>query len=248
MREQEEFFRERGLELEVIKLRKEDKEEQWLHNIIQKFYIVAVNSFGRWLPYSAIDSRTRVSDMILLLKDKMGEVVGYGVNEIRELNGVKVNCFSSGFVRRELQGEGIYCRMNDVRFEMLPTAEAILTRTQNPIVYRKFVELGRKHGFCMSPCENAARDTTGELAHTYFYHPESNPLKITSTARELALAYGPDMRDDMVVEGVYNFPEEGIGGRALMYDTPRPSTEIERIIWGSLQIDKGDAVIIVGHK
>lgn len=219
--EYKEEFKHKGVNLEVIRLDKKDKEAAWLHSLVKEFYDVALDSFGKLLPYDAIDSRTRVSDLLFVLRDENGRTIGYAVNEKILLDGSDVNYFSSGFVRREIGKKGCYSLLNKVRIAILPT-DVVMTRTQNPVVYRKFAEVARGFGYKVYP------NGTAEM-----------PMKVMQIAKE----FSPNVSEELIVPEVYNFGE---GGRSLMDDTPEPESELERRIWQNLRVDKGDAVIIAG--
>ncbi|MBS3074677.1 hypothetical protein J4447_04495 [Candidatus Pacearchaeota archaeon] len=212
----------RGLELEVIKPAEKGRRSLWMDALIKEFHEIAVDSFGRWLPFEAIDGRTRDADLLLVLRDKGSRAVGYTVNELLTLNGTKTNYFATGLLRRDIQGNGLYGPLNHLRSVAIPS-EALMTRTQSPVVYRGFTKICSHQGLQVNP----------------------NGVSPSPKALDIAKAFCGKTGEDFIVKGVYNFGE---GGRALMYDTPEPKTDIEKKIWSRLKINNGDAVIIVGVK
>ncbi len=204
-----------GLDIEVIRPKKDRIPSEKMDFLIGELYDVALDSFAKYLPYEAINSRTRDSDYIIVLRDKIGKAVGYSVNELLYLDGIAVNYYATALLRRSIQRKGLYSILNELRYDSLP-ADAIMTRTQNPVIYRSFSRLCRE-----KDCE---------------LHP--NGVDIPKNVKMIAKAHSPDVDDNLVVRGVYF-------GRSLMDDTPKPKGE-EIKVWSNLDVNSGDAVILIG--
>ncbi|MFH1174392.1 MAG: hypothetical protein V1725_04620 [archaeon] len=188
--------------------------KEFLDGLIPELYAVAVDAFGKSLPYEAIDERTRTAEYLLLLK-RQGRIIGYAVNDLLEIAGQRVNYYATALLRREIQQHGLYELLNEHRADALP-ASIVMTRTQNPVVYRSMQRL------CVS--------------RGYELHP--NGKAVPEAMRAIARAYcGAD--EQLIARGVYF-------GRSLMDDTPLPKTEEERKVWSNIAVEKGDAVVIVG--
>lgn len=213
----------RGLRLEIIRPTTADRQTAWMDQLIADFHAVTVDAFGRWLPYQALEDRSREADYLLVLREETGRMAGFMVNNLLALDGTMVNYFSTDMIRREYHGLGLYPLLNSLRAEALP-ATALMTRTQNPRVYRAFRQVCVRHG--------------------YNIYPSSD--RTTPEALRLAKAFSPEVREDLIVESIYDFGE-GRGARALMYDTPPPKSD-EELIWRHLNIEQGDAVLILGVK
>ncbi|MBT5023502.1 hypothetical protein HOK51_11065 [Candidatus Woesearchaeota archaeon] len=201
---------------------------EWQDQLIDNLYDVAVDSFGRWLPYEAIDSRTRASDSLILLakKTESGEkIVGYSVNEIINLNCQDINYYNTVLIRRELQEKGIANLLLEMQL-MLNPCEVLLSRTQNPAFYRVMKKMCDKYSYELMP---GAKIVGNE-------DDQDRALKI-------ARSYDSNVCPNLIVKGVYF-------GRALMYDTPEPDTDsiTESLIWNRLDVDSGDATMLVAIK
>ncbi|MBI4152604.1 hypothetical protein HY495_02740 [Candidatus Woesearchaeota archaeon] len=153
---------------------------------------------------------------LVVLLSQAERIVGYAVNDLLSLAGHDVNYFASGFLRREYQGRGLYAELNRARAALLPT-KVMMTRTQNPVVYAQFRKLCLERGYACEPA--------GE--------------QISPEALTIARTYSPAVEDSLIVRGVY-------WERSLMADTPPAKGELEKKIWSQLNVEKGDAVIIVG--
>ncbi|MBT7903511.1 hypothetical protein HN587_06635 [Candidatus Woesearchaeota archaeon] len=184
--------------------------------LIDLLYDVALDSFGRWLPYEAIDGRTREADYVLLLK-RDERVIGYAVNEVMELAGKTVNYYNTILLRREIQHQGIAEPLFKLELALGPS-DYLLSRTQNPALYRAMDRLCSQTGYKMHP----------------------NGVEVPEALKKIVLAYDPEVGADLVKRGVYF-------GRALMYDTPKPKTE-EAHIWEKLGVEKGDAIMLVAER
>ena len=204
------------LRVEIIQPKPEHKKTQEMDRLISELYDVAVDAFDKPLPYEAIDSRTRDASYILLLKDRKGRTVGYTVNEQLTLAGHQVNYYATALMRREVQQQGIYQQLNLLRSYLID-AEAIMTRTQNPAVYRSFSRICSQRGYEVNPSGKG----------------------ISMLARDIALGHSPEADERLIVRGIYF-------GRSLMNDTPTPKTEEEKRLWRHLNVDLGDALVIVG--
>ncbi len=213
-----------GLRLEVIRPEVEQRNTPWMHRLIMDFHDIAVDSFGRSLPYEAIDGRTREADVLTVLRGGDGEALAYTVNARLLLAGIPVNYFATALARRRMQGKGFYRLINPLREALLPDAQAVMTRTQNPLVDHSFAKVCAQGG--------------------YVLHPEED---YTDRALKIAREFSADVTDSMICKGVYNFGEP-CGPRALMYDTPAPTTERQKRIWSQMDVERGDAVILVGLK
>ncbi len=206
-----------GIRLEVLRPQENEADKHKTKELIDSFYDVALDAFSKWLPREAIESRTAdASCVIALYKDN--RVVAYAVNDLLTLAGHEVNYYASGFIRRELQGNGLYSYLNMLRQQLLP-ADHVMTRTQNPIVYREFKKLCDKLRYTLDPKNGT----------------------VSNLAIELAREFTPEVESNMVVRGVY-------WNRSLMDDTPEPKSELEREVWKNINLNNGDAVILVGSK
>ncbi len=197
--------------------KEKEEDARSVRTILPELYGVALDAFGKWLPPEAIESRTAEASLVIVLYQKE-RIVGYAVNDLLTLVGKEVNYFASGFLRREMQGNGFYSEINRLRVDLLPS-DIIMTRTQNPIVYAQFRKLCDEKGYVLEP--------QGEVV-------EGETLAI-------AQAYSPEVEKSMITRGVY-------WNRSLMDDTPTPRGELERRIWSDLNVKNGDAVIIIGEK
>lgn len=206
-----------GLKLEVLKPKANIEDSKKTVRLIDAFYDVALDAFGKWLPREAIESRTADASCVIAVY-KEERIVAYAVNDLLDINGKKVNYYASGFIRRELQGNGLYNEMNILRYKYT-LADIIMTRTQNPVVYREFKKLCCSLG--------------------YFLEPRGN--EINTETLSLAKGFSSDVEENMVVRGVY-------WNRSLMNDTPKPQGELETKLWNNLNINNGDAMIIIGIK
>ncbi len=197
---------------------KENEEDaRSVRTILPELYRVALDAFGKWLPAEAIESRTAEASLVMVLYQEE-RILGYAVNDLLTLAGKEVNYFASGFLRREMQGNGLYSEMNRLRVDLLPS-DIIMTRTQNPIVYAQFRKL----------CEEKR----------YKFEPQGEVVREETLA--IAQAYSPEVERSMIVRGVY-------WKRSLMDDTPTPRGDLEKRIWSNLNVKNGDAVIIVGRR
>jgi hypothetical protein len=213
-----EVVKSKGYNLEII--RPKERFDINMNLLIEQFYQVALDSFAKHLPFEAISSRTAHSDLILVIKDPNNKIVGYSVNDIINVDEqTKANIFSTALFRREIQGKRLYPTINKLRVYLLPQANALVTRTQNPIVFRKFSNLAKEHNYEIYP----------------------NDQKPTPKIIQIAKAYDPNVTENLISKGVYF-------GRSLMDDTPEPKTETEKQIWSKLDINQGDGVVIVGYK
>ncbi len=181
--------------------------------LVKELNSVTKDAFGKDVPMQETRERTIETDRIYLVKKDL-EVIGYMTNESMKLEGQMVNYFSSGFLKREFQGQGLYGIMN--RFRLGDAADAIMTRTQNPLVIKGFHDLCRNNGFRFSP-----------------------DGKVPERALHLAKAYDSRVEPELICRGVY--------GRELMDKTPEPSSATSRM-FNSLDVQKGDAFILVGMK
>mgnify|MGYP001609368968 FL=1 len=103
-----------GIRLEVLRPQENEADKHKTKELIDSFYDVALDAFSKWLPREAIESRTAdASCVIALYKDN--RVVAYAVNDLLTLAGHEVNYYASGFIRRELQGNGLYSYLNMLR-------------------------------------------------------------------------------------------------------------------------------------
>ncbi len=114
-----------GLRLEVIRPEVEQRNTPWMHRLIMDFHDIAVDSFGRSLPYEAIDGRTREADVLTVLRGGDGEALAYTVNARLLLAGIPVNYFATALARRRMQGKGFYRLINPLREALLPDAQAV---------------------------------------------------------------------------------------------------------------------------
>ncbi|MBI4440796.1 hypothetical protein HY639_01385 [Candidatus Woesearchaeota archaeon] len=194
------------------------KSREELDCLIKELYDVALDAFAKWLPHEAIDARTRHATFVLVLRDNTRRAVAYAVNEELELQGKKVNYFATALFRREVQRHGLYSELNDLRASLLP-ADVLMTRTQNPVVYRAFNRLCADRGYRVFP------------------QAEKTPAEVIALAKEFC----NEVTESLVVPGVYF-------NRSLMDDTPAPKTLLEQRLWSTLSVDKGDALVVVGLK
>lgn len=184
--------------------------------LIDELFDVAVDAFGKTLPYEAINGRTRTADVVLTINNEQGRILGYAVNEHYLLNNMSVNYFNTALFRREIQGKGIYTPVNEYRTETIPGAKALLTRTQNPQVYQAMNKLSKSKNLELHP----------------------NGTAIPLEARLIVQDYDKEVDDHLVTRGIYF-------GRSLMDDTPRPTTPDHERLWSYINVDKGDAIYIV---
>ncbi len=205
------------LEWSILRPKENEEDAQRVRTILPNLYDVALDAFGKWLPAEAIESRTAEASLVLVLYQK-GRIIGYAVNDLLSLAGKEVNYFASGFLRREMQGKGLYSEMNRLRAELLP-ANVMMTRTQNPLVYAQFRKLCDEKRYQLEPQERIVPEDTLAIAR----------------------AYSPEVEESLIVRGVY-------WNRSLMDDTPMPKGEMERRIWSNLTVEKGDALIIIGER
>lgn len=145
--------------------------------LIGELNAITKDAFDKDVPMEETRERTVEVDMIYLVRN--GEdVVGYMTNDIMTLAGHKVTYFSSAFLKREVQGNGLYNLINEFR---LGTANGvIMTRTQNPLVMKGFHDLCKQHGFQFFP--------NGIMRE-----------EVLMMARE----YSPNVEDDLICRGVY---------------------------------------------
>ncbi len=207
----------KSLEWSILRPKENEEDAQSVRTILPNLYDVALDAFGKWLPAEAIESRTAEGSLVLVLYQEE-RIIGYAVNDLLSLAGREVNYFASGFLRREMQGNGLYSEMNRLRAELLP-ANVMMTRTQNPLVYAQFKKL----------CDEKK----------YRLEPQGRIVQKETLA--IARAYSPEVEESMIVRGIY-------WNRSLMDDTPMPRGEMERRIWSNLTVEKGDALIIIGDK
>lgn len=97
-------------------------------------------------------------------------------------------------------------------------SERIMTRTQNPLVAQGFKNLCDRH-------------------RLYFY--PSNEAPVPDLIKRIAQAYAPTADEHLICKGVY--------GRALMDTTPKPN-EGTKYFFQSLDIECGDAIILLGSR
>lgn len=190
--------------------------EKEIDSLILELHDVASDAFGKYISLDAIAERTRGIDYIFIVRDDNGRAVGYASNEILLLNGMEVNYFASAMIRKEYQDRGIYSHLKDLRVNVAGT-DVLMTRTQNPKVYRSFGQVCKHGGYQLYP----------------------NGLEIPKTAIELARSYCPNTDNMLIVKNAYY-------GEALMKKTPEPLSEEEKKIWSKMDVNKGDAVILIG--
>ncbi|HLC84529.1 MAG TPA: hypothetical protein VJH22_01935 [Candidatus Nanoarchaeia archaeon] len=224
----------RGLRLEVIRPEVEQRNTPWMDRLIRDFHDIAVDSFGRSLPYEAIDGRTREADVLTVLRGGDGEALAYTVNARLELGGVPVNYFATALARRRMQGKGFYRLINPLREALIPDAQAVMTRTQNPLVDHSFAKVCAQGGYVLYP----EPDMSGDAFPLH-------AVDMSGRALTIARAFAAGVEPSLICKGVYDFGEP-CGPRALMYDTPAPVTDRQKRIWSQMDVERGDAVILVG--
>jgi hypothetical protein len=180
-----------GTQIKVVRPRECSENEK--DRLITALHDVAIDSFGRWLPREAIDGRSREAEYVItVIHDN--ELIAYGVNELLDVDGMRINCYGSGFVRRAYQGIGLGTHMFNLRWDMCP-APYLVTRTQNPLVYKELSKLCRNKSMTLHPNQGSADDDILRIAR----------------------AYDPSTSDEMISRKVYF-------GRELMDRTPDPGS------------------------
>jgi hypothetical protein len=183
--------------------------------LVKELNSISVDAFNKPTPMQETWERTVQVDLIYLIK-KDQKILGYTTNDIMNIKGEKINYFSSALFKREIQQNGLYKKINELRLETTPT-KTIMTRTQNPLVVTGFEDL----------C----------ITNNYEFFP--NGQGIPKNVYELAKQYSPEVDQSLVCKGVY--------GRALMDKTPNPDKKTQKL-FDKLEIEKGDAVILMGIK
>ena len=161
----------------MINIQKLDPREQKSDLVIALNKITA-RAFGKDVPIEETEERFRDADALFLVNDR-NKVVGYGFNDIINLDGKTVNYFGSGFIEPEFQGQGLYEILNKERVQGI-LADVIMTRTQNPKVVSGFSRV----------CENLG------------YKISSNGM-MTPSALRIARAYAPECTSELVCKGIY---------------------------------------------
>jgi len=209
------------LMLEIKYPRTEKIRKPEIDDRIRTFHNIAIDGFGRHLPYEAIDDRTRSSSCVMVLKTQDHRPVGYTVNDQLTLDGTDVNYFATALTLSRFRGNGLYGLINPLRAISVDNANVLMTRTQNPIVYHRFTQVCNDFGLDVIT-------TTDPI-----------PEKVLTMAKE----FSSNVTDDLICRNVYDFGE---GGRALMYYTPEPQGEAQIKIWDKINVEKGDAILIFG--
>lgn len=186
--------------------------------LVKELNAISIDAFKKSTPIEETWERTVGVDVIYLIKDvkDANRIVGYTTNDMMMLEGQTVNYFSSALFKREIQQQGLYKMVNDLRLETHPS-DIIMTRTQNPLVEAGFKHLCSDNGIVFFP----------------------NGVPTTQEIMIIARAYAPSVNEKLICEGVY--------GRALMDETPKPVGDIVGMFKG-LNIDRGDGIILIGKK
>ena len=165
----------------------------------------------------AIDQAFR-SDIWIHIHDKKKRIVGYTINNFEMHAGVPVNYMSVALLEKELHGKGIYVALNKVRIAAIPSAKALITITQNPRVYRGLRRAAEKLSWIIAP------DGTKQV-----------PI-----IKKVVRSKFSGVDEHFVVKDAYF-------GSSLLADTPKPVTEDEKAVWSNLDVNNGDAVVIVTY-
>ena len=180
--------------------------------------------FGKEVPLEETRKQFGEADFlsVVMLEE---QVRGYGLNSKFSLNESVINYFGSGFIDPLLHDKELYARLNAFRINLI-SANAIMTRTQNPKVYSGFTRLCKDNNFLFSP------DATSNIDQ-----------KCLSLAKEFCThtggAFSSTCNDEQICKNIY--------GRELMRNTPIPNERSNKVM-SKLNISQGDAIILVGRK
>ncbi len=209
----------RGYNVQIRHPYLEGPDTKSMDELITDCHKLASKSFGKYIHWRAIDGRSRESYSILLLTHN-DEKVGYAVNDRLLINNRLTNYFSTGMIIPDHQGKGLYSWFNQVRQAILPDAEVVLTRTQNPVVYKGFTNYCNKYGFSN-------------------IYPESTT--IPDNVVEFVRQWDPDIEDSLISKKIYF-------GRELMGSTPAPDSLLIQKLWNQINTKQGDAYVVIGHR
>ncbi len=207
-----------GVSIDIVHPATAGMENNELERLITELHGVACDAFGKHISYEAIAERTYDMDYIFILRDGHEKAVGYASNEILNLDGREVNYFASAMVRKEYQGKGIYSHLKRIRVDAVHT-DVIMTRTQNPKVYRSFSNICNDFGYLLYP----------------------NGSGQSEEAISIAKSYCPETDGSLIVRNAYY-------GESLMKKTPEPEGMHEQKVFSGIDIEAGDALMLVGLK
>ena len=184
---------------------------------------ITARCFGKDVPLQETIDHIGEAEVLSLLMIK-GDIRGYSLNSGLVLNETPVNYFGSGFIDPSLHDKGYYGLLNRHRASLIKYMDSviprdvIMTRTQNPKVYRAFNRLCLESGRIISP---------------------SFDCKVDEESLAIARAFFGGCTDGQICNDVY--------GRELMASTPKPD-DATRKVMGQLDVFLGDAIILVGRR
>ena len=167
-------------------------------DVIRQHHKVSKNGLGNDIGFDAFVHRNRDADLWIHILDKDKNIIGFSINEGYEIEGKIINYFRATIFNKSIQKSGIYPLLNELKVLIIP-ADILMVRTQNPVVYKYFVQLCHDHGLAVSPTVD----------------------RIDPDMVKLARQLDPDVDDDSVHRQLFD-------GEALI-GTPKPPPDIAPI-------------------
>jgi len=147
-----------GYQIKIIEPKKrwpdiETRKLPKVMDIIRQHHIVSIDGLGRDIGLEAIVQRSRDTDLWIHILDENGKLIGFSINEVCDFQDKLINFFRVTIFSKSLQKHGIYALMNELKLAII-SADILLVRTQNPIVYKYFTQMCEQKRLKVSPKAN----------------------------------------------------------------------------------------------